>query len=154
MAISEIEYFLSESINPIEFSYQGDIETTNKLILYAPNYAQRKYAFYLEKVIAKASVEGMRLFADFAKPDNDDKDKNKKEAVKPDGAAMIKAIMFSSYDFSDVLDEFNKLLISGACKLDGKETLKQVVLEKILLAEQKNIFAAYIENFIMPSLFE
>jgi len=150
MAISEVEFLLSE---PIEFSYQGDIETTNKLMLYAPNYSQRKYAFYLEKVIAKASVEGMKLFADFAKPD-DDKDKKKEEATKPDGAAMIKAIMFSSYDFSDVMDEFNKLLLSGACKLDGKETLKQLILEKTPLAEQKNIFAAYIENFIMPSLFE
>jgi len=147
MAIYETEYLLAE---PIKYSHNGDMEETDRLVLYAPNYKQREYAFYLEEVIAKASMEGMKLFADFAKPD----DKKKDESVKPDGKAMIKAIMFSSYDFNEVMKKFDKLLLNDACKLDGKEPLKQVILEKISIDDQKNILAVYLENFIMPSLFE
>jgi len=148
MAITEIEFLLSE---PIEYSYNGDLETTNRLVLYAPNYKQRKYQYYLEEVIAKASMESMKIFADFNKQDND---KKKDESVKPDGKAMLKTIMFSSYDLYEVTNEFDKLLLNGACLLDGKEPLKPVLLEKIPINDQKNIFAIYLENFIMPSLFE
>jgi hypothetical protein len=145
---SEITFALS---NPIEYSKGGEFYTCHELTLLAPSYNNRKQCQKLKQLffkIVKDNAEKNKDESDSRKKrDRDDNEDNVLE-----GSDITTIFFMSDVDIDEVMDIFEKLLISGVCKLDDSITLNNSLMGKMSLGDIEKIFGEYMSNFLVQSL--
>ncbi len=155
MKKSEIEFCLK---SPIKYAGDGGVQSDGfKLILKAPtgrNLYQRAL-LKQQLMIAFQWMESQKpKNAQSDKPDDVKKSDTalSDEDVSDVGDALALAIYAApGVAINIVLGEFSKLLIEGACSVEGEKDLTKSLLDKISLDDLDSMLGQYLANFIMPS---
>lgn len=143
---SEFEFLLSKTIEFHHIDNKKNISensSTNRLVLYAPNYHQNNIRIVLQQGL-------MRALKSINAKDEDTKQSSKDNDVIT-GTAINAILLMSDIDLIAYFDKLDSLLLDGCCMMDGKMPLKKAVMERIELEDLDKLRGEYIANFIMPS---
>lgn len=137
------DFTLSESI---EYQSEGSTQTASMLELTAPSVNNRKR-------VAKLKQGFMRAINDLQgdkSVEGGEKDKDHK--IKPE--EVLALLQMGSVEYDEYIDIFVNLLVSGVCKIDGKEPLTAIRVDNISFTDIERLLGEYLVNFILTSLGE
>lgn len=142
----EFEFFLQDEITYSDG--RGEAIKTKKLFLKAPSNKQTKYAFKLQQKFMQAMKSNM---ADMKNQAASNQSETKTDE-KLNGDSIFTALLMSSIDISEFLEDLKMLLISGACLVDGKVELIEAWFDLIGFEDKGKLLGEYIASFLLPSI--
>ena len=137
----EFEFALSR---PITYHHNGQSEEASLLILKAPSYKQDEERTRIQQGFHRA-LTGLNS-------GGESKDKPvATEEVKIGGTDIFAIMLASAVDMVAFKKDFKKLLTSGVCMVEGRESLTSPLYDKIYPEDLDNLMGEYIGNFILSS---
>jgi hypothetical protein len=142
--MSETIYTLKTSFG---YSSKGDTIDATFLSLSAPNFLQiDKVAPIKQAFVSAISSMKSSLPSELQEVESEGED----EAIS--AKQCMQVLYASAVDISKVLQDAQKLLVSGVVLVDGEIRLTRALLEKLTMEDFEGVLGEYIANFIMPSL--
>lgn len=136
----------------LQYSVNGEFETTNELIFKAPAYAQADYMFNLQQYL----VRGFSAIPQQNLPDDAPQEVEKSstadltEEEQKAMAGQIKFVLMNGPDdFPVILKAFTKLA-PMVCEVDADVNLKKALIQNINPYEWGDIMCKYMAFFVMP----
>lgn len=139
----QFEYELE---NPIEYHDGGDLASSKNLVLLAPSFSQIKRAAKLKQGFFQA----IKSFQGDKKQD-ESKNKAANDESDFDADAVLTVLFMGDIDIAAYFEDFEKLLTSGVCKVNGKVELNSIMCSKLSVEDMEKLLAEYIVNFLLPA---
>lgn len=139
MVKDEFEFELTK---PIEYHHSGNLETGRLLILKAPSQRNAKERTKLQQGFFRAITSVQNTGGD---------DKKATDNVEIKGSDIVAIMLSSSVDMVAFLEDFRRLLTSGVCLIEGRETLTAALYDKLDPDDVDSILGEYLGNFILSS---
>jgi hypothetical protein len=153
MIKGEIEYILS---TPIKYGHtdsktggKGTDEEAISVILYAPSVNQMKHAGKLKQFVMQAMGQGSK-----ASSEGKTTASNTEKEVEVTGDDFVMMLTSSDVDYVEAMESFNALLCSGAGKLEGKQNLTSLLIDKLAFNDLEGMLGKYLESFLLQSLIQ
>jgi hypothetical protein len=157
MMQKDFEFILKSNV---DYHQNGESVKAKKLLLRAPSIKHGKLCAKLQQSykraqndqqekLLKVGIEKMgQLIKEIKKTKTDEADA---KSANVNGKEIIELLQSSSsIEFSDFLDLFKELLLSGGvCLLDGKIDLLEIHYEKMSYSEIINLIGEYFTNFLL-----
>lgn len=126
------------------FKYQQDGQNleSNELLLIAPSYKTRKHTNVLKQLFFRAAKS-------FGEANKSKKAGNDDDELKAEDIVLM--LNASSIDMNDVYDAFEKVLLSGHCKIEGEIDLRQHHLDTMDIEDVEEILGRYLADFLLAS---
>ena len=82
---------------------------------------------------------------------NSGDDKKPAENVEIKGSDIVAIMLSSSVDMVAFLEDFRRMMISGVCKIEGREVLTSALYDKLDPDDIDSLLGEYLGNFILSS---
>jgi TusA-related sulfurtransferase len=144
---NELNYTLKKSI---QCQIQGENLDCNNLVCHAPTYNVRRQCQKIKQIffeIIKSNQEKL----DKKKEGSETKVKTDDNDSKIEASDILNLFYTSDIDISKAMDEFENLITSGLCKVEGQIQLNKNLLNKMALQDIENLFGEYVAFFLIES---
>lgn len=145
--IKEMKYVFKK---PFEYSTEGKNVFCENIVIKSPTHNYREEAAIIKGEFVKSTYGLYKDGKDeYTKKDEDEKEKQNPEAMKPQVSGMIGACG----DIGRAYKAFDAILLSRNSQLkmaliDNKEPLTDLLLKQIELSEYEYIFGSYVVDFL------
>lgn len=155
---TSFEYTLEE---PIKYSEKGEFQEGEMLVLYAPSMKQSKYAAKISQDFMHAKIELQS--SDFMKNLKTDEDltpeekaeikeakieKSDEEKTRDMVKGNIETLKMSEFSLYEMLELFKKLMCSGVCKIEDKNTITDEQCGSLPMSVLENLLGEYVYRFL------
>lgn len=136
--------FTFDTTKPFQYQLDGKHLESSSLTLYAPSYKTRTSTNILKQLFFRAAKS-----FDSSSNTNSKNKADDNETISPEDIILM--LYASSVDISQVFDAFEKILLSGHCKIANEIELRQHHLECMDTEDVEKILGRYLSDFLLAS---
>ncbi len=133
--------------NPIEVHSDGQVIKETFVTLFAPSFENRSLCRKIKQLFFRAATQHASKSQGTDKNDLEVEDDAPGEKMAP--SDYLNAMYGSEQSIDEIMATFEKLLISGVCKVGGSIELTTPLLRQIGFQDIEKLFGEYTSRFLV-----